>query len=377
MGAHPEATVHELVARLYDAAFEPMLWIPTLEEIARLVGADALGLSFVAYDGWAGHPPLAVGLDTASIETYVRFHQTDAAWSHALRSQPVGDVRPVMTPAELKRTLVYQEWLRPNGLCHLQHTLLWRDPPRRAGLLVARGLRPFHAKTTSWLQALVPHLQRAIEIRRRLGAAHAMNAITLDVLDGLPVGVILVDRHARVVVINAYAQRLLADRRPLTVQNCTLRTTDPKSTATLHRMIRAAVSDDGPPRSGSGLTLSRPAQRPLQILVAPLTGSAPNAPRVSAAAALFISDPGRAVRLNREWVADTFGLTAAQATLAVCLAEGRTLEEIARDLQLSITTIRDRIKQVFGRTGTRRQAELVQLLLRGPSAFRNASEGSG
>jgi DNA-binding CsgD family transcriptional regulator len=67
--------------------------------------------------------------------------------------------------------------------------------------------------------------------------------------------------------------------------------------------------------------------------------------------------PGMA-RLRAE-----FGLTKAEARLALRLAEGASVASAAQDFAVKLTTIRSQLQQVFAKTGTSRQAELVALLL--------------
>ncbi|MFB9270015.1 helix-turn-helix transcriptional regulator [Bradyrhizobium erythrophlei] len=57
-----------------------------------------------------------------------------------------------------------------------------------------------------------------------------------------------------------------------------------------------------------------------------------------------------------------FGLTAAETQLAVELARGRNLLDVARARRLSRTTVRSHLAALFVKTQTRRQAELVALL---------------
>lgn len=57
-----------------------------------------------------------------------------------------------------------------------------------------------------------------------------------------------------------------------------------------------------------------------------------------------------------------FGLTAAETQLAVELARGHSLIDIARSRRLSRTTLRSQLGALFVKTQTRRQADLVALL---------------
>jgi DNA-binding CsgD family transcriptional regulator len=58
-----------------------------------------------------------------------------------------------------------------------------------------------------------------------------------------------------------------------------------------------------------------------------------------------------------------FGLTKAEARLALRVAEGSSLASAAQAFDVKLTTIRSQLQQVFAKTGTSRQTELVAMLL--------------
>ena len=58
-----------------------------------------------------------------------------------------------------------------------------------------------------------------------------------------------------------------------------------------------------------------------------------------------------------------FGLTKAEARLALRLAEGSSLASAAQAFSVKLTTIRSQLQQVFAKTGTCRQTELVAMIL--------------
>ena len=70
--------------------------------------------------------------------------------------------------------------------------------------------------------------------------------------------------------------------------------------------------------------------------------------------------PARLARLH--------GLTAAEARLAAALAAGASIKDYAETAGISINTARWHLRQVLAKTGTKRQAELVRLLLTVPPA---------
>ena len=57
-----------------------------------------------------------------------------------------------------------------------------------------------------------------------------------------------------------------------------------------------------------------------------------------------------------------FGLTGAETEVALSIAAGHTLLEIARSRKLSRTTVRSHLGSIFSKTDTKRQSEVVALL---------------
>jgi DNA-binding CsgD family transcriptional regulator len=62
-------------------------------------------------------------------------------------------------------------------------------------------------------------------------------------------------------------------------------------------------------------------------------------------------------------VARIFGLTKAEARLTLAIANGVTAAEYSSENGISINTAYSQIKDILSKTGTRRQAELVKLVL--------------
>jgi DNA-binding CsgD family transcriptional regulator len=59
-----------------------------------------------------------------------------------------------------------------------------------------------------------------------------------------------------------------------------------------------------------------------------------------------------------------FDLTTAEARLAQRLARGDSVEEVALELSIKMTTARTQLAAIFAKTDTRRQAKLVAILSR-------------
>jgi DNA-binding CsgD family transcriptional regulator len=61
-----------------------------------------------------------------------------------------------------------------------------------------------------------------------------------------------------------------------------------------------------------------------------------------------------------------FGLTCAEANLAIEITRGDGRKAAAARLGIAVTTARTHLTHIFEKTGVRRQAELVRLVLQQP-----------
>ena len=84
---------------------------------------------------------------------------------------------------------------------------------------------------------------------------------------------------------------------------------------------------------------------------------------VGTAVILLVVDPGDRTNIDLERVGAVLGLTPAQSQVAVSLAQGKTIRDIAMETGRSQTTIRWHIRHIFAKHGLSRQVELVQLVV--------------
>ena len=66
---------------------------------------------------------------------------------------------------------------------------------------------------------------------------------------------------------------------------------------------------------------------------------------------------------SAEGLARRCALTNAEAALLAALVDGATLKEFATRRGVSVHTVRNQLKQLFHKTGVRRQSDLIRLAL--------------
>ena len=77
----------------------------------------------------------------------------------------------------------------------------------------------------------------------------------------------------------------------------------------------------------------------------------------------FLNNPDEPVQVNAEILRSLYGLTAAECRLAANLCDGETPSAIARRLHVSESTVKTHLQSIFDKTQTRRQVQLIKLLV--------------
>ena len=77
---------------------------------------------------------------------------------------------------------------------------------------------------------------------------------------------------------------------------------------------------------------------------------------------MLVVDLARRTRIDPDAVGAALGLTGMESRVAVLLAEGKSVREIAAAMGRKEGTIRSHVKHIFTKHGLSRQAELVRLV---------------
>ncbi|MET0231902.1 MAG: helix-turn-helix transcriptional regulator [Rhodanobacteraceae bacterium] len=191
-------------------------------------------------------------------------------------------------------------------------------------------------------------------------APSADATLALGVVKSLSLGVAVLDSRALVVFANDNG-RLLLERREVFAPGPTVLLHDARSNASLRTALAAVRAN-----RTSALQLRDCAARiSISALVAPLPlESSPH--RAQPLALLAMSETFRARAIPDGWLADLFGLTPKESSVANWLVSGRPIDAYARERGVSLATARSQLKAVLAKTGMSRQVQLVAALSRLP-----------
>jgi DNA-binding CsgD family transcriptional regulator len=203
-------------------------------------------------------------------------------------------------------------------------------------------------------------------MHHRLAELEIERNAAFDALDHLPWGVVLVDHHGNRLVANRRAQEILMAGDGLMAHGDSLRAELADETARLDRLLCSALkgAGDQAPSAGGTLSITRPSgAHPLSVLVVPLRTKAEGLGDRVPAAAIFLSDPDMRPDSNEQHLRELYALTVVEARLAAWLSQGKSVEEAAAAMGVTVNTARAYLKRIYNKTGVRRQSELVRLLL--------------
>ena len=196
-----------------------------------------------------------------------------------------------------------------------------------------------------------------------MGADEALNRIA--------VGVFLLDSERKVLFRNRRADELLDERDGISLsRELLLRGGKPQQTQALRDIIDRAMARlaTGNRQGSEAVALERDSgKRPLVAVACPL-GKGPAAAG-EPVVGLFVTDPQWRSSDAAQAVAQLYGLSPAETRLALALVRGLRLDEIAEEFGLSRNTVSYTLKNLFRKTETDRQADLISLFIASPVAL--------
>lgn len=291
-----------------------------------------------------------------------------------LRQLPDGvlvHARELYTAAERRTSAAYNEALRKSD--HQNSLNVRLDGPggtrvvwTPADPVDADGWRSDRVRM---VEELLPHVRQFVRVRHALVEAGALGQSLDALLDANGAGVIHLDRRGRIVAANHRAAAFLRRRDGLIDEGGALHAIDPADDDALQRLLARAVPPFSSQGYGGSMTVGRVSPSPRLVLhLSPVGGPQTDFGMRRVAALALLVEPGAQPAADPGVVAEALGLTGAESSVAVMLAAGCSLREVAAATSRTEGTVRWHLKQIFAKQQISRQADLVRLVLSAASA---------
>jgi DNA-binding CsgD family transcriptional regulator len=304
------------------------------------------------------------------VQHFSRIDPLRKAWLERFDRPGIEGVVPsesLINPQEFRKTEYYNDFLLPNDIVHqfCGPVVINAEWACNFTCLRSRIKGPFDVEAVSILRVLLPHLQRAVQFHHKYAGLEGKYHTSLDALDRLPTGMVLVDHKGRIAAMNRAAQRILGLNDGLTADRNGLTASASKDAKQLKLSIAAAAltARSESLSAGACLRIIRPSgKRPFAITVMPSSWRAfPGSGRV--AVIVFIADPDARTEVIAEMLERLFDLTKAELRVAERVMRGDRLVDAAANLGISHNTARTHLQRIYEKTGTTHQSDLVRVLL--------------
>lgn len=361
----------ELIASLYEAAQDPTAWPQVAAEIGRALDAPQVILAHT--DPETGSWPLVAlhGIRDDDWQFYLDEIRNIDPRGAFFRTAPAGAMLISGRnddPDAVMASVAGQRFYRGRADGYWVAGLVARQTRRSlVGMVAQRPERAgmFGEAELQLLKEIGAHLDHAVRLAGRHAQTTLVGALRGQALDSLAIGVVMLDPTGEVVEMNRRARAMLARRDGLVLAQRRLSAVSPQDRTLLQRLLVEALErrGNGVPRPGGTLRIERDGGRSaylVAILPARVGDLALAGPGLGAL--VLIRDPDAGPLLSIDALREAYGLTAAEARLAACLARRPGLVAAAKELGIAHETARQHLKRILLKTGCSGQPELVAML---------------
>ncbi len=189
-----------------------------------------------------------------------------------------------------------------------------------------------------------------------------------DALDLLNIGLVVCGSGGQLLVANNTAQEILRKRDGLELDPEGVLSATHDSHVSLEKALQEVAKSSRTAEPGKldrAFAVRRPSgKRALTLFVRAVNNTGEKQSSNQAAVLVMILDATLPVETTEADLRHLYGFTATEAQIANLLMEGKALEDCCTELGIRRTTVRMHLRNIFAKTGVRRQGELVSLLLK-------------
>jgi DNA-binding CsgD family transcriptional regulator len=326
----PDA-IDAVVSAIYDASARIASWDEALRAIAAITESD----------GAAMRPP------------------DDGATG---RQSATGSERGLGTSTVVERSDAATD-LRPRRGA-ASGPILQSDVGNGLILIVARmdPLHPYVAAQRAIFGVICEHVRRAVTLSCDYDRATRDARIGAAIVSRLELGVVLINPEGGIVRSNAVADSLIGRECWLLRRGGRLLTADRTMTAAFGRLTTAPATGAARRDHAPSVLLTAPGADILKVTAVTLPVACQRAAEARTSRALFLAPASDRAMAPDPLVAEAYRLTAAEARVFAAAARGIGMPEVAAELRIGVTTVRSHLKQIFAKTGTRSQSDLIRFV---------------
>jgi DNA-binding CsgD family transcriptional regulator len=378
----------ELIGLIYEGATDPIRWTKDiLPALSSYMQSTKSWIFTTLHTPQTGGYLFNHGVTQARLDSYINKYQQHDVWIYAGLEQRVffeGNVviGDEMVPRQqFLESKIYKEWVskdEDDGQM-MGGIIFGLDSTNSmpAVWVVRRGLSApsYDQDDRARMRLILPHISRSLGVMQRLRTAELTVATTMAALDHLSHGLLLLNANGAVAFANRAAQRILKDGDGLRLRKLThtaglgdLIADDATNSREIGNAISATLNCNpyDTPHFSNCVTVPRTSGVASYTLQFSALGDHSEFGAGSSAgfvAIVFIADGAHETHINPALLQSGYGLTPAEARVALTLLESISAQDVADQLGTTLNTVNTQIKQIYAKLGVDTRTRFVKLLL--------------
>ena len=367
----PDDDLSSLIDLIYQAGLQTELWPAVLTGLVARFGGTATLFIQDSDRNSAGFLGF-VNMDPKFMRDYQEYfaalNPARGEWP-TVREGTIIDIAALMDEPTYLRSEFYNDFFRSIGVYHAIGTVVQRSELFGTHLSLQREKQAgnYADPEREDFLMLARHVRRSTDISRRITAARWEQEVSSSPARRAASGFVFVDAEGRVLLADKVAEQIFHADNGLSTSGGRLSAIGGDVTERLNAMIRSAALTARGTGTYAGGIIGLPRRRmigpPLALLVCPWHGNPLTFGVPGPAVLIFVEDPTLSPKPVAAGAATLYGLTEAESKLLDALLAGHRLAEYAAAASVSLATVKTHLRGIFVKTGQRRQADLLRLML--------------
>lgn len=357
----------DLIGSIYDASLKASIWPQILASLAPFFDANKGTLISLDPQQPQSAATYAFGFDSVLSPDFRNRDMELDYWCERSKDLPTRSVflgSELLPVAEMRKSAMYRQFGKPFGVEFMVGGVVSNLPRHLAIIAFYRAERDFEPRAKRLMSLLLPHLQLALFVNRRLGEFVQGQRAAIEVLEQRNThGIIMLNAGGDVLHANQRAIALGQRGEGITLQKNRVVFRSTVAQGKFDRLIHNAsqtVLETGLEGGGFFILPRRGGKAPIEVAVSPVRQSAASVGVPAATTCMaFVHDPADRYEVSGDWLRSVYGLTPAEVRLCDALFNRESLTDAARHLRVTENTARSQLKGVFVKLGVASQSQLM------------------
>lgn len=224
---------------------------------------------------------------------------------------------------------------------------------------------PFNQRDIQFYEELIPHFLRAIKLQKQYIQMGDVHKSSIDVMNFLPIGVVLIDVVSKIEYMNQMAQLIINENSIFSIIDNILVCSDKN----IMRQLRGLIQHSLHSNRKNILSIPREKTEPVYLSILPIPNNKSSSFQFKKTGILWLNDPLLTTDISHKTLEEIFNFSPSEAKLVSLLVKTSSLKTSRQVLGLTENTARFYLKAIFIKADVSNQAELIKRIITSPAVY--------